>query len=146
MVRQIAIEYLCESIPECIAHVELHETRQGFGSLQFVIGCCPLMAPSSFAFSSCDGMSADWGYQHAGGPNLVRTDAKTIDRGVKQVIERAVQVVTVYKKGSLIAACKGSYRTGKLRATQNKEDWCVWASRAAIEARGQRTVTGWIEG
>jgi hypothetical protein len=50
-------------------------------------------------------------------------------------MERAGQVVTVYKKGSLTAACKGSYRTGKLRATQNREDWCVWASRAAIEAR-----------
>jgi hypothetical protein len=60
---------------------------------------------------------------------------RTLDRGVKQVMERAGQVVTVYKKGSLAAACKGSYRTGKLRATQNIEDWCVWASRAAIEAR-----------
>ena len=172
MARKIALEYLCESIPEWIAHVELHESSRGFGSHQFwhglrialnsdgVIGCCPLMAPSSFAFSSWDGMSADWGYQLR--PNrpvfdllcaspeqqlrlskrmqadqvwFALTRRRTLDRGVKQVMERAGQVVTVYKKGSLTAACKGSYRTGKLRATQNTEDWCVWASRAAIEAR-----------
>jgi hypothetical protein len=42
------------------------------------------------------------------------------DRSVRQVMERAGQVVTVYKKGSLVAACKGSYRIGKLRAIQNK--------------------------
>jgi hypothetical protein len=73
--RQIATEYLCDSIPEWIAYVEKHEVKRGFGSHQFwngirvalesdgIIGCCPLVAPSSFMFSSWDGVSADWGYQ-----------------------------------------------------------------------------------
>ncbi len=86
------------------------------------------MALSSFAFSSWDGMSADWGYQLR--PNrpvfdllcaspeqqlrlskrmqadqiwFALTRRRTLDRGVNQVIERAGQVVTVNKKGSLIA-------------------------------------------
>ncbi len=73
--RQIATEYLCDSIPEWIAYVEKHEVKRGFGSHQFwngirvalesdgIIGCYPLVAPSSFMFSSWDGVSADWGYQ-----------------------------------------------------------------------------------
>ena len=28
-----------------------------------IIGCCPLVAPSSFMYSSWDGVSTDWGYQ-----------------------------------------------------------------------------------
>jgi hypothetical protein len=117
-------------------------SRRGFDSQQFwhglrialnldgVIGYCPLMAPSSFAFSSWDGMSADWGYQlrpnrpvfdlFCASPELISvaslskrmqadqiwfalTRRRTLDRGVNQVIERAGQVVTVNKKGSLIA-------------------------------------------
>ncbi len=64
----IATEYLCDSIPEWIAHVEKHELTRGFGSAQFwhglslrvaldsegIIGCCPLVAPSSFRYSSCN--------------------------------------------------------------------------------------------
>jgi hypothetical protein len=34
MARQIAIEYICESISEWIDHVEKHESRRGFGSHQ----------------------------------------------------------------------------------------------------------------
>jgi hypothetical protein len=33
--RRIPIEYLCESIPEWIAHVEKVEATRGFGSQQF---------------------------------------------------------------------------------------------------------------
>ena len=46
--------------------------------------------------------------------------------------ESAGQVITVYKKGSLVAASKGSFRSGKLKAVQNKKDWIMWASKAAI--------------
>jgi hypothetical protein len=50
------------------------------------------------------------------------------------MMQRAGQVVAVYKKGFFIAACKDSYIAGKLKAIQNnlKEDWCIWASCAAI--------------
>ncbi len=72
--RRIDLEYLCVSMSERIAHVERHEGARGFGSHQFwhglrmaldldgIIGCCPLVAPSSFPYSSWDGTSADWGY------------------------------------------------------------------------------------
>jgi hypothetical protein len=73
--RGIATEYLCDSIPTWIAHVEKHELKRGFGSHQFwhglrvaldsdgILGCCPLVAPSSFMYCSWDGITTDWGYQ-----------------------------------------------------------------------------------
>ncbi|MFM9151927.1 MAG: hypothetical protein ACKOPU_06645, partial [Candidatus Planktophila sp.] len=170
--RRIPIEYLCDSIPEEIAYVEKHESKRGFGSHQFwhglrvaldsdgIVGCCPLMTPSSFPYSSWTGSSADWGSQMqpcrpvfdllCASPEIqhslsgrLRPDQvwfalsrrSTLDRSIKQELERAGQVITVYKKGSRVAACKGSFRTGKVRAIQNKEDWCLWASNAAIRTR-----------
>ncbi len=71
--KRVPIEYLCESILEMVAHVEKHESQRPFGSRQFwhgirvaldadgIIGCCPLMSPSSFANASWTGTSADWG-------------------------------------------------------------------------------------
>jgi hypothetical protein len=72
--RRIDLKCLCISMPERIAHAERHEGGRGFGSHQFwhglrmaldldgIIRCCPLVAPSSFQYSSWDGNSADWGY------------------------------------------------------------------------------------
>jgi hypothetical protein len=74
---------------------------------------------------------------------LALTGRSSLDRTVKQVMERAVQVITVYKKGSRVGACKGSFRTGQLGAIQNQEDWCVWASHAAM---GVGTRTDLIRG
>jgi hypothetical protein len=71
--KRVPIEYLWESILEVVAHVEKHESHLQFGSRQFwhgtrvaldadgIIGCCPLMALSSFAYASWTGTSADWG-------------------------------------------------------------------------------------
>ena len=169
--RRIPIEYLCEYILEGIAYVEKHESKRGFGSHQFwhglrvaldsdgIFGCCPLMAPSTFPYSSWTGLvgSADWGYQlHPRRPvfdllcasaeeqrslaSRMRPDQvwfalsrrSTLDQNTKVILDRAGQVLTVYKRGSRVAACKGSYKSGKVRAIQNKEDWCLWASNAAI--------------
>jgi hypothetical protein len=63
---------------------------------------------------------------------LALTRRSKLDRTVKQVMERAGQVITVYMKGSRVAACKGSFRTGQLRAIQNEGDWLIWASHEAI--------------
>jgi hypothetical protein len=79
--RRIPIEYLCESIPEWIAHVEKVESTRGYGSHQFwnelrvalsldsIVGCCPLMTPSSFPYASASwtGVSPDWGSQQRPG-------------------------------------------------------------------------------
>jgi hypothetical protein len=73
--RGIETEYLCDSISTWIALVEKHKLKRGFGSHQFwhglrvalgsdgIIGCCPLLAPSSFMYSSWDGVTTDWGNQ-----------------------------------------------------------------------------------
>ena len=179
--RQIPIEFLCEYILEGIAYVEKHESKRGFGSHQFwhglrvaldsdgIIGCCPLMAPSSFPYSSWTGLggSADWGYQlHPRRPvfdllcappeaqrsfaGRMRPDQvwfalsrrSTLDRNTKLVLDRAGQVLTVYKRGSRVAACKGSFKSGKVKAIQNREDWCLWASNAAIRTREAEGRTG----
>lgn len=72
--RNIELRFLCEGLPAWISHVEKHELSRGYLSHQFghglrvaldldgIIGCCPLVAPSSFPCSSWDGVSADWGY------------------------------------------------------------------------------------
>ena len=46
-----------------------------------------------------------------------------------------------------MAASKGSFSTGQLRAIQSLEDWCVWASKAATQtgldtAGAQANATG----
>jgi hypothetical protein len=152
------------------AHVKKHESQLPSGSRQFwhgirvaldadgIIGCCPLMAPSSFEYASWTGTSADWGslyrssrliyslldttqelqqfLSHSLQPDPVwfaLTRRSNLDRGVKRVLQRTGQVVTVFKKGTKVAASKGSSSTGKLRAIQSLEDWCVWASKAATQ-------------
>ena len=179
--RGIATEHLCNSIPGWIAHVEKHELKRGFGSHQFwhglrvaldsdgVIGCCPLVAPSTFRYSSWDGVTTDWGYQlQPSRPvfdllrsspeeqrflsNWLRSDQvwfaltrrTTLAPSTKRALECNGSVVTVYKRESLVAASKGSFRSGRLRAIQSKEDWVLWASTAAL--RAQREEVSSAEG
>ncbi len=40
------------------------------------------------------------------------------------------EVITVYKRKALVAASKGSFRSGRLKVIQSKEDWVLWASKA----------------
>jgi hypothetical protein len=73
--RGIELYCLGACIPGWTAHVERYEKTEGFGSHQFwnglrveleldgIIGCYPLVTPSSLPYSSWDGMSADWGCQ-----------------------------------------------------------------------------------
>jgi hypothetical protein len=63
------------------------------------------------------------------------------------VLVRTGQVVTVFKKGTKVAASMGGSSTGKLRSIQSLEDWCVWASKAATQtwldtAGAQANATG----
>jgi len=173
--RGIDLGYVYDSIQAWVAYVERHEKSRGFGSHQFwhglrtalnldsIIGCCPLVAPSSFPHSSWDGDSCDWGYQLR--PNRLMFDLlcsplgeqrrlcklmspdkiwfaltrrSTLDREIRRALELIGQIVTVFKKGSRVAACKGCFRTAKLKAIQNKEDWCLWASKMAIRRQSAR--------
>jgi hypothetical protein len=69
----IDVQFLCGMIPAGVAHVEPHKKSIGLISAEFghglrlalnpddIIGSCPLVAPSSFPYSSLDGMSPDLG-------------------------------------------------------------------------------------
>ena len=35
-----------------------------------------------------------------------------------------------------MAACKGSYKTRKLKMVKSRENWSLWASRAAVAEPG----------
>ena len=49
---------------------------------------------------------------------------------------QVMMVITVFKKGSRVAACKGSYKTGKLKTVKSRENWSLWASRTAVAELG----------
>jgi len=175
--RDISIEHLCACVPEWIAHVEKHEAKRGFGSQQFwnglrealgldgIIGCCPLMAPSSFQYSSWNGVSAEWGFQLRPcrpifdllrySPDEQRsllgrlrqdqvwfalTRRSTLGRNLEQELHREGQVITVYKRGSRVAASKHSFKTGILKANKSMENWTLWGSKAALGVSGEVRV------
>jgi hypothetical protein len=106
-----------------------------------------LVAPSSFMYLSWDGVSTDWGYQLQ--PNrpifdllrsppeeqrflskLFRSDQiwfamtrrSTLERSIRRVLQCNSGVITVYKREVLVAASKGSFRSGSLKAI------LLWAS------------------
>ncbi len=120
------------------------------------------MAPSSFVYSSWDGVSVDWGYLLRpslptfdllrSSPDeqrylsnwfqqnwvwLALTRRTTLGQSTKRAIERAGRVVTVYKRGFRVAACKGSFKSGILKAIQTPEQGRLgplglWAITAAL--------------
>ncbi len=49
------------------------------------------------------------------------------------MLKRAGHVITVFRKGTRVAASKSSSRTGKLCAIQSLEDWHSGASNAVIQ-------------
>ncbi len=63
------------------------------------------------------------------------TRRTTLAPSTKAALEFNGCVMIVYKQESLVAASKGSFRAGLLRATQSKEDWVLWASAAALRAQ-----------
>ena len=157
------------TIPNWIKEVEFAEASRGIASHQFwhglqgalqadhIVGCCPLVAPSSFPSASPDGVYLCWG--QGGLPvrpvyNFLSMDRSlqrglaaeltslrtwfavtrrsTLDTGAAAALRRAGQVVARYRKGAVVAACKGSWRTARLRAVQSREVWSVWASNTAV--------------
>ncbi len=46
----------------------------------------------------------------------------------------------MYKREALVAASKGSFRSGSLKATQSKEDWVLWASKALGTTRSLKQL------
>ena len=64
------------------------------------------------------------------------TRKSTLHSSTELALKQGGQVITVFKKGSLVAACKGSYKTGKLKTVKSRENWSLWASRAAVAEPG----------
>ncbi len=49
------------------------------------------------------------------------TRRSTLERSIRRVLECNGGVITVYKREALVAASKGSFRSGSLKAIQSKE-------------------------
>ena len=60
----------------------------------------------------------------------------TLYSSTKLARRQGGQVITVFKKGSRVAACQGSYKTGQLKTVKCRENWSLWASKAAVAAPG----------
>ncbi len=58
------------------------------------------------------------------------TRRSTLERSIRRVLECNGEVITVYQREALVAASKGSFRSGSLKAIQSKEDWVLWANKA----------------
>ena len=48
------------------------------------------------------------------------TRKSTLHSSTELALKQGGQVITEFKKGSLVAACKGSHKTGKLKTVQSK--------------------------
>ena len=64
------------------------------------------------------------------------TRKSTLHSSTELALRQGGQVIAVFKKGSRVAACKGSNRTRKHKTVKNRENWSLWASRAAVSAPG----------
>jgi hypothetical protein len=51
------------------------------------------------------------------------TRRSTLHSSAEIALRQGAHYVTVFKQGSRVAACKGSYRTGKLKAIKSREGW-----------------------
>ena len=127
-----------------------------------IVGCDPLTAPAAFPSASPDGVYLCWGqgdspkrpvfnlltmcrsFQRGLLPKLTAslvwfavTRRSSLDTDVARALKREGQVVAHYRTKSVVAACKGHWRSAKLRAVQCQEGWYIWASRAAVSLQGE---------
>ena len=104
------------------------------------------MAPSSFPCSSWDGVSADWGYalpstrpifvllcsspeeqgrlaslMAPGKVWIALTHKSTLHSSTELALKQGGRVITEFKKGSRVAACKGSYSLQDREARYGEE-------------------------
>ncbi len=100
MSRRIPFEYLCESIPELVAHVEKVEITFFVDGSVSILG---LQAATRMFTLLCASPELLQSLSSPPRPDEVRfalSRRSTLDWHGKQVFERAEQVVTVYKRGS----------------------------------------------
>ena len=149
------VESVCAALPGWVAQVEKDEASRGVASAQFwhgvrvildaecVVGCNPLVAPSSFPVAVCCwGMLEGWGYTSTSHPSRVMycmlsqspakqlqmaqslkagatwwalTRASNLAPEVRAILSNRGNVLAVFKCGTSAAACKGSWRLAKLQ-------------------------------
>jgi len=139
---------------------QFYNGLQGVLQAEIVVGCHPLVAPAVFpaSFRNWTGLEG-WG-QELLGPTLKRvlyvllaltpqeqlelcrglssdgvwfalTCKSNLDTALADRLRSLGSVVKVFRRGTLAAACKGSWRTGELRATKLRAGWTLWGSRNA---------------
>ena len=74
------------------------------------------------------------------------TRKSTLQSSTELGLREEGQVVTVFKKGTRVTACKSSHRTGKLKTAKSRENWTLWASKAAVAAPGSSSAQAEVEG
>ena len=160
-------EDVCAALPGWIAQVEKEEASKGVPSAQFwkrirmafdldcVIGCSPLVAPSSFQ-QVLKGRGEGWGTSHPPSSlvyNLLHLPAdeqwhlcqnfkadgcwyalsrgSTLDHLSRDRLSTLGVTLTVFGRGNCTAAAEGSWTLAKLKAVRTAQDWTLWASRRA---------------
>ena len=68
------------------------------------------------------------------------TRKSTLHSSTELALKQGGQVITEFKKGSRVASCKGSYKTGKLKTVKSRENRSLWASRTAVMG-----AVGWVQ-
>lgn len=73
----------------------------------------------------------------AGGVWFALTRRSTLDPQVKTLLTARGAALHTFGRGTRAAAAKGSWRSGKVRATKTSESWILWAS-SVVMANQQR--------
>ena len=134
---------------------------------EMVVGCHPLVAPAVFSasFRSWTGLEG-WGQDRlapvpggvlyvllsltsreqlelcrgltSDGIWFALTCRSTLDKELADRLRSLGSVITVFRRGTLAAASKGSWRTGDLRATKIRVGWTLWGSRSVAGSPQRR--------
>ena len=144
-----------------VASQQFYNHLHRISQAELVAGCHPLVAPATFSASIRSWSTLEgWGQgrleQTRGSVLYVLlaltsqeqiqlcrdltgdsvwfalTRRSTLDKSVADRLRGGGYVVTVFRRGTLAAASKGSWRTGVLRATKTRTEWTLWGSRAAV--------------
>ena len=79
----------------------------------------------------CRGLSSD-------GVWFALTCKSNLDTALADRLRSLGSVVKVFRRGTLAAACKGSWKTGELRATKLRAGWTLWGRRNAAGSQQLR--------
>ena len=159
-IAEVELDELSRGVPSAQFWTQV----QGVLEAGCILGCNPLVAPSVFpcAYRTW-GTLEGWGRMSppvitvynlltltmaeqrqnclvqggltAGGIWYALTRKSAIDQQVQERLDVSATAVHVFRRGTLAAAAKGSWRKGVLRAISTAESWTLWASSAAVTSQ-----------